>query len=113
MCFTWVLLIITIISKSDICLKCQSTIDFPSQSLCILPPSPQDYTSERCLQSCLPSLHSLGIVDLDKAPCLMALLKNLHLVLHDQYSYEEVCLNIVCICVHEDMTCLVYCTPGA
>ncbi|XP_064390094.1 probable E3 ubiquitin-protein ligase HERC1 isoform X2 [Halichondria panicea] len=58
-------------------------------SLCILPPSPQDYTSERCLQSCLPSLHSLGIVDLDKAPCLMALLKNLHLVLHDQYSYEE------------------------
>ncbi len=64
---------------------------FILQSLCILPPGTQDYQSERCLLSCLPSLHSLGIVDLVSAPCLVALLKNLHLVLHDQYTYEEVC----------------------
>jgi len=40
--------------------------------------------------SCLPALQAQGITDLNKTPCLMALLKNLHLVLQDQYTYEEV-----------------------
>ena len=61
-----------------------------TQTLCLLPPGPGDYLGERCIHSCLPTLHLHTITDPTKAPCLMALLKNLHHVLLDQYQYEEV-----------------------
>jgi len=61
-----------------------------TQTLCLLPPSPGDYLGERCIHSCLPTLHFHNITDPSKAPCLTALLKNLHHMLLDQYRYEEV-----------------------
>ena len=67
---------------------------FHTQTLCLLPPGPGDYLGERCIHSCLPTLHLHTITDPSKAPCLTALLKNLHHVLLDQYQYEEV--GVVC-----------------
>ena len=60
------------------------------QSLCLLPPGPDFYLGERCLHNCLPALHQHAITETEKAPCLTALLKNLHHVLLDQYQYEQV-----------------------
>ena len=60
------------------------------QSLCLLPPGPDFYLGERCIHNCLPTLHLHAITEMEKAPCLTALLKNLHHVLLDQYQYEQV-----------------------
>ena len=60
------------------------------QTVYLIPPGVSEYAGERCLLNCYPVLHSHGISDLTKAPCLSALLKNLHHILLDQYIYEEV-----------------------
>ncbi|CAI8021126.1 Probable E3 ubiquitin-protein ligase HERC1 [Geodia barretti] len=60
-----------------------------SNTVYLIPPGVSEYAGERCLLNCYPVLHSHGISDLTKAPCLSALLKNLHHILLDQYTYEE------------------------
>ena len=72
------------------------------QTICLLPPGVSEYAGERCLLNCFPVLYMHGISDLAKAPCLSALLKNLHHILLDQYQYEEVGLSVclfVCLSV--------------
>ena len=64
---------------------------FPLQTVYLVPPGVSEYAGERCLLNCYPVLYGHGISDLSKAPCLSALLKNLHHILIDQYTYEEVC----------------------
>lgn len=49
-----------------------------------------DCEEDRYFRACLPVLSSFGVTDLSSIPCLVALLKNLHLSLKSQYAYEEV-----------------------
>ena len=72
----------------------------PPQSIVLLSPGVVEYAGERCLLNCFPVLYSHGIADLSKAPCLSALLKNLHHILLDQYTYEEVSVWCTCTYLH-------------
>ena len=84
---------------------------FSLQTVYLIPPGVSEYAGEHCLLNCYPVLHSHGISDLTKAPCLSALLKNLHHILLDQYTYEEVHVCVctvgsVCVCIREGGECV-------
>ncbi|KAL5481420.1 hypothetical protein EMCRGX_G021569 [Ephydatia muelleri] len=59
-----------------------------TNTLCLLPPGPQDYLGERSVFYAHPTLSRYGVSQLDKAPCLAALLKHSLLILADQRHYE-------------------------
>lgn len=62
----------------------------------ILPPGGDDYPSVRLSFSCLPYLKELGINEPSSSPCLFTLLQNIHHMIQDQHTYEEVS-NIIVI----------------
>lgn len=54
-----------------------------------------DCEEDRYFRACLPVLSSIGVTNLSSIPCLSALLKNLHLSIKAQYSYEEVYIHSI------------------
>jgi len=58
-----------------------------------------DCEEDRYFRACLPVLSSIGVTDLSSIPCLSALLKNLHLSMKAQYEYEEVCTQMLLLCI--------------
>lgn len=53
-----------------------------------------DCEEERYFRACLPVLSSIGVTDLSSIPCLVTLMKNLHLSMKAQYAYEEVSTHL-------------------
>ena len=58
--------------------------------------TPDSYTKGKVLATSRHSLLQQGIVGLNQAPCLRALLQRLPLLLQEQYIYEKVCICSSC-----------------
>ncbi|KAI0208517.1 putative E3 ubiquitin-protein ligase HERC1 [Lamellibrachia satsuma] len=60
-----------------------------TQNVHIIQYTPDSYTKVKVLATCRRSLLQQGIVGLNQAPCLRALLQRLPLLLQEQYLYEK------------------------
>ncbi len=56
----------------------------------ILPPSPSEHMSERLAACFTPLLDKIGMAESTTAPILHVFLRNMHHMLLDQYTYEQV-----------------------
>ncbi len=64
-----------------------------------MPPSPNEYISERLSACFVPLLNKIGMADSTTAPILHVFLRNMHHMLLDQYKYEQVIDTCIVRCI--------------